>query len=141
MQVYAHNFVAALGTLEVVIPSSGPLTELVRSPMYDGGGEGEAAIAETEEVEARWKAVEAYHGDMEQRWSSLVLALLRNCAYNGSSSDQRLGWYKMKFAPLDRTFLAIFLAPAYLAEKMSTILGHVRCYLARLLREQMYSIP
>ena len=109
--------------------------------MYDGGGEGEAAIAETEEVEARWKAVEAYHGDMEQRWSSLVLALLRNCAYNGSSSDQRLGWYKMKFDPLDRTFLAIFLAPAYLAEKMSTILGHVRCYLARLLREQMYSIP
>ena len=55
--------------------------------MCDGGGEGEAAIAETEEVEARWKAVEAYHGDMEQRWSSLVLALLRNCAYDGSSSD------------------------------------------------------
>ena len=109
--------------------------------MCDGGVEGEAAIAETEEVEARWKAVEAYHGDMEQRWSSLVLALLRNCAYDGSSSDQRLGWYKMKFDPLDRTFLAIFLAPAYLAEKMSTILGHVRCYLARLLREQMYSIP
>ena len=109
--------------------------------MCDGGGEGEAAIAETEEVEARWKAVEAYHGDMEQRWSSLVLALLRNCAYDGSSSDQRLSCHMMKLDPLGRTFLAIFLAPAYLAEKMSTILGHVRCYLARLLREQMYSIP
>ena len=39
----------------------------------------------------------------------------------------------MKLEPLGRKILAIFLATAYLAEKMSTILGHVRCYLARML--------
>ena len=80
--------------------------------MCDGGGEGEAAIAETEEIEARWKAVEAYHREMERRWSSLVCALLRNCTHDGSSSDQ---------PPSS-------LAPAYRAEKIFTMLGHLRCF-------------
>ena len=103
------------------------------SNMCDGGGEGEAAIAETEEIEARWKAVEAYHREMEHRWSSLMCALLRNCAHDGSSSDQPSSCHMMKLEPLGRTILAIFLAPAYRAEKIFTMLGHLRCYLARML--------
>ena len=91
------------------------------SNMCDGGGEGEAAIAETEEIEARWKAVEAYHREMEHRWSSLVCALLRNCAHD-SSSDQPSSCHMMKLEPLGRTILAIFLAPAYRAEKIFTML-------------------
>ena len=46
--------------------------------------------------------------------------------------------HMMKLEPLGRKILAIFLATAYLAEKMSTILNlmsaaHPRCYLARML--------
>ena len=47
---------------------------------------------------------------------------------------------------LGRKILAMFLATAYLAEKMSTILvsmsaAHPRCYLGCQQKQQMYSIP